>query len=75
MAIITSESDPALHAVLSTKWNSQGKPGWIINSKTTYRVVGTVSGEVAFSEQANKDLFDSRSVTGSRPATYTKLDK
>lgn len=75
MTLVTSTSDPTLHAKLSTAWNDLRKPGWVMDRYDHYRVVFLTSGEVAFSLDTNRSLYDSRSVTNGKPATYTKLDK
>lgn len=74
MALITSTSDPTLWAALNSLYQENTKLGYIQRGATCYTVHQTTGGEVAFVEKENEDLFDSRSLTGSRPTSYSKLD-
>jgi len=76
MTLITSTSNPTLHTKLSTAWNDLRKPGWVMDKYDHYKVVFLhPSGEIAFSLDTNRAMYDSRSLSGSRPATYNKLDE
>jgi hypothetical protein len=75
MALITSISDPTLHATLLEKWNAANQPGWVLIGYNHYRRIFALGGEIAFLLVENRDLYDSRSPTQSRAATYTELEE
>lgn len=73
MAIVTSTSDPTL-------WNKLmaiqilTEAGWVQDGQTLYLYVLNSSDGSEFHSKTEEELFDSRSIIGSRPASYTKLD-
>jgi hypothetical protein len=75
MTLITETSDPTLHTKLKTAFEAQRQPGWIMDGYKHYRVVYEDTNKLAFELVGNRAMYDSRSVIGSRPATYTKLDQ
>jgi hypothetical protein len=75
MTLVTQSSDPTLHAKLSSSWNTQRNPGWVLDGHKHYRVLYNNAGELAFELIDNRALYDSRSITNSKRATYTKLDQ
>jgi len=68
------ENGDALFDEIYAKWVDE-QPGWVIYAGVHYKFVETVAGTPAFVEFTNQELFDSRSLTDSRPATYSKLDE
>jgi hypothetical protein len=75
MALITSVSDPSLWATLNAKWQSEGStPGWVVYENVHYKISFDTSGGVQFSSQTTLDYVDSRSLIGSKPATYKKIE-
>lgn len=74
MSLITAVSDPTLYALLSSMYDELREPGWVINTPDHYKVVYDNNGVMAFLLVPNEDLYDSRSLLDSKPATYRKLD-
>lgn len=74
MALITEVGEPVLWAVLNSLYQANTKTTWIQRGNSCYTVHMLTTGDIAFNERENQDLFDSRSLSNSRPASYTKLD-
>lgn len=74
MALITETSNPTLWAALNSMYQENPKAAYIQRNTTCYTVHQTTDGDIAFVERDNQELFDSRSLIGSRPASYSKLD-
>lgn len=72
---ITSTSDPTLFAALQAKWEDEGEQGWVIYGSNSYRVLNSSTGSLEFLEYTPRELYDSRSTTGPKPASYKKLDE
>lgn len=75
MPLITSTNNPTLYAKLYNLWLAQRWPGWILDGSTHYRVISEVSGQAAFEFDTNRALYDSRSLSKSRTASYSNLEE
>ena len=57
MALITSASDPALHAALVTELAKfEAEAGWVIYQNLHYKIWETTAGEVAFEHMTVRKL-------------------
>ena len=74
MTIVTDTSNPTLWNKLNEWWIAAGRPGWVMDAGTHYKVVQATDQDVEFHEHTSQELFDSRSITGSKPTSYSKLD-
>jgi glutamate racemase len=70
--IITQSSDPTIWASLEVR---RGNAGWVILGTTHYMVITMVNGEIGYVARTPRELVDSRSITRSKAASYTKLDE
>ncbi len=73
MAMITQASDPTLWGNLSSVY-WQGPTGYILFGSVHYTVHQLADGTLGFVAKTNKELYDSRSLSNSKPASYNKLD-
>ena len=73
MALITQGDNPTLWATLNSLYVSYGS-GHVTVGTVLYRCHQLSDGSIAFEEIDNMDYIDSRSITGSKSASYTKLD-
>lgn len=73
MTIVTVTSDPTL-------WNRLmaiqilTEAGWVQDAQTLYKYVQNSASGVEFHSKTQKELYDSRSIIGSRKVSYSKLD-
>lgn len=74
MARITSTGDPVLWQTLYDMWLRDKKPHHVVSATQYYEAVITTSDAVVFDEVTQVSLYDSRSLTKSKPSSYTKLD-
>ena len=74
MALITSTSDPTLWGQLEASHDQDPNASFVMHGGKTYRVIQETTNTVAYLLKTNEELFDSRSITGSKPASYNKLD-
>jgi len=74
MALVTQSGDPALWAILDDIYQINTDVVWVLHGGITYRVVKMTDGSTTFNPKTNRELYDSRSITGSKPASYNKLD-
>lgn len=72
--IITQAGDPTLWNTLNNMWAESNFAGWITQGYVHWRTVVNTSGDVEFHEKETLDLLDSRSVSKSKPASYTDLE-
>lgn len=70
---ITQESNPILWAALHSSYISEGKAGYVVRGSAMYKAYTAVTEEVVFERVDTMDLIDSRSLRGSKKATYNKL--
>ncbi len=56
------------------KWLNEGETGWVNYAGVQYQQKVDVSGVIAFEPFTTVVLLDSRSLIGSRAASYGKLD-
>lgn len=75
MSLITQASDPVLFAQLHAMYIAQRQPGWVVVGEKHYRHVQESDGDEAYQLVDNRSLYDSRSLTLSKPAVYTELDQ
>jgi hypothetical protein len=71
--IITEESDPILWTSLYNQYVAQGQSRNVTAGTDLYEVVQTTSETYEFILVETLDYIDSRSIKGSRSATYTNL--
>lgn len=71
----TKITDPTLHAALEAKWETEDRQGWVIYGGYHYKVGFSTTGVVFFLQYTNEELFDSRSPTDSKTASYKELDE
>lgn len=72
--IVTETSDPVLWGKLMTSWNAANQPGWVLEGTTHFKVIQATDDDIEFHERESLELLDSRSVIGSRPASYSELE-
>jgi hypothetical protein len=72
---ITQTGNPALWAILNTKWLEDSEKGWVVSGGIHYQVGELTDGTMFFLGYTNEELYDSRSITESKQATYKKLDE
>jgi len=61
---ITKDSNPGLHASLLAMWEQERRPGWVVTSNTTYRVIRRdVSGidDITFVKINAEEYYESTS--------------
>jgi len=73
MALITQSSDPVLWAKLEASYQSN-PAAYVLYGDIHYTVHQTTGGDRGFVAKTNEELFDSRSLTRSKAASYRKLD-
>jgi hypothetical protein len=62
MALITSTSDPVLHAALVTeRAKFEAEAGWVVYQNLHYKVWQTATGEVAFEHEDSEEAAKSTS--------------
>ena len=71
--MITQSSDPALWASLEAAYN-ESPASYIVYANIHYTVHQDTSGDLGFVAKTNEELFDSRSLSVSKPASYRKMD-
>jgi hypothetical protein len=64
----------AYYDAIYDKWFAEGERGWVNYGGAMYKQMWDVAGVVSFDSYTTTDLLDSRSLTDSKSATYTKLD-
>ena len=74
MALVTQVSDPTLWASLNSALAENPEAKTVLKSGTHYLVIQMADGSIAYNSKTNKELYDSRSLSRSKPAGYTKLD-
>jgi hypothetical protein len=62
------------YGAIYNKWFDEGARGWVTYSGVQYKLAVDVAGVIAFDSYTTTDLLDSRSIIGSAPTTYSKLD-
>lgn len=67
-------SGDADYASIYGKWQDEGYKGWVSYAGVQYQQRMDVAGVIAFDSFTTVALLDSRSLTGSTPSTYNKLD-
>ncbi len=67
-------SGDADYASIYGKWQDEGYTGWVIYAGVQYQKMMDIAGVIAFESFTTTALLDSRSLTGSTPSTYNKLD-
>ena len=69
---VTQSNNIELWTILSEKL--EGDDGWIVHDGVHYRASAENDGTLAFIAYPTEELYDSRSMAGSKPASYNKLD-
>lgn len=62
------------YGAIYDKWQNEGYTGWVSYAGVQYQQKVDVAGVIAFDSFTTVALLDSRSLTGSKAATYNKLD-
>jgi len=73
--VITNESDPLLWTLRNNSYLEESKPRNVVRGGQMYEAYTLTTQQVAFKTVETMDYLDSRSITGSKPATYKNLDK
>jgi hypothetical protein len=63
---VTKESNPGLHASLLAMWEREKRPGWVVTSNTTYRVIqrgGDPTDEISFVKINAEEFYESTSLS------------
>jgi hypothetical protein len=74
MALVTQASDPTLWAALNSALATNPTAKTVLKGKVHYRVIQMEDNTIAYNSKTSKELFDSRSLTRSKPAAYKKLE-
>jgi hypothetical protein len=72
MALV--RSGDANYDAIYGKWQGEDYAGWVTYAGVQYRKMVDVAGVIAFEPFTTTALLDSRSLSDSKPATYSKLD-
>ena len=56
---ITPVSDPVLHARLTSMWEAEHRPGWVILGNKTYQAVQRAQEGWCFVERSNQSYYES----------------
>ena len=72
--LITQSNNPVLWGTLNDALQKYSYAGYVVISTILYEVHRLTSGDTAFKEVSNIDFIDSRSITGSKKASYKDLD-
>ena len=71
--IITQDSNPVLWTTLYNQYVAEGQPRNVTAGSDLYEVVQTITDTYEFILVSTIDYLDSRSLTGSRSASYNNL--
>lgn len=71
---VTQDSDPFLWAALYSSYIQEGRPGHVTRGTSLYRAYTAITEELVFEKADNEVYLDSRSLIGSKKASYKDLD-
>jgi hypothetical protein len=70
---ITKDSDPALWALLYNSYMRENEPRDVYRGKTLFKVIELANKDIIFRPVDTLEYLDSRSIKGSKKATYKNL--